>query len=161
MRSHAHRLFAASISLFAVAACSDREAAPVASSGTSNASASVSASAKASAASAAPETPVGAFWTWVARNVATINNDPATASKELSTRLATVDPGLVWEVTPSKDGSRPQLVIPADGDEELFPKVREVVNAAPQFEGLEVLAFKQRGLVDGTKIDLGGLSVLR
>lgn len=62
---------------------------------------------------------------------------------ELQTRLMLVDRNLGFEISRRK-GLRREIVITANGLTELFPLVREIVEAAPDFDIWDIKAFKQR-----------------
>jgi hypothetical protein len=86
-----------------------------------------------------------AFWAWVSQHLAELKavktgQEPIAA--QLGAEVEKVDPGLTYELS---IGQTPfELIISADGKKELFPLVRQLVEAAPPLEGTKVIAFRPR-----------------
>lgn len=87
-----------------------------------------------------------AFWTWFRANEADF---PATSEfdaaygEELSSRLADIKSGLVYEVA-IRDDAENELIISGDGIKELIPFVQDVANSAPVIDGWKIIAFRPR-----------------
>jgi hypothetical protein len=64
------------------------------------------------------------------------------AYDELLGQLQEIDPGLYLELATDPSGC--ELIVTADGEEDLFPQARAVVAAAPQIEGWTIHALKPR-----------------
>lgn len=86
------------------------------------------------------------FWKWFSSNQNRFEHFERNQEKlmnELGAALAIYKEGLVFEVGANKDGSR-DLVISADGIEELFPAVSKLVSSAPRLNGWKIVAFRPR-----------------
>lgn len=96
------------------------------------------------------------FWEWFQANEADF---PSTAEfdaaygDELADRLATIKPGLVYEISIPDEGER-TLIISADGMKELIPFVRDLVDSAPNLSGWRIIAFRPR-MDDYARFGLG------
>ena len=99
---------------------------------------------------------LGDFWSWLAANTERIQSAPGdtTLSGELSRRFEQCYPGLTWEITLSDSGPW-TFCVSADGNGELFDRVRAAVADAPPLRGWEVKAFRQRGSLDA-EIEMNG-----
>lgn len=107
-----------------------------------------------------PLDPVAAFWTFVVEQVAqlrAVTSGEAPVLAGLTAALQKIDPRLAFDITATTQPI--ELAISADGLLELFPLVKQIVAAAPQLDGLTVVAFKQRGPIDGVEITLGDRSL--
>lgn len=104
--------------------------------------------------------PIDEFWVWFA-NKGESFRDPerihSSALDQMRDHLYKIQPGLTYELCVS-NGRTTELVISADGDRNLFPKVFEVVDAAPNLVGWKITAFRQPGKIDG-KIEMNGISL--
>ena len=97
--------------------------------------------------------PTDAFWAWVVENRSGIVGEIQAfktggagsdlSISQLGARLGRIDPGLVHEVGMA-DPDTLDVVISAEGVTELFAKVLEVVNRAPNVSGLKITPFRQR-----------------
>lgn len=105
--------------------------------------------------------PEAAFWEWFAKNEVRLaeaaKKDPVAPMNEISDTLEqTVQQGLIAELAvDSTPGAKSTVVISADGDKKLFPRVKAVVAAAPALTRWKVVAFRQRRSPDET-LELGG-----
>lgn len=83
------------------------------------------------------------FWSWLLENQAELageHSELAELLDELLEELHLVDPGLYFEI---ESTTRPrELVLTAEGHEELFPLVESLVASAPSLEGWEFTALK-------------------
>lgn len=89
------------------------------------------------------------FWAWFAveqgRLADQVIEHPETVMEEIQKRLAEHEPQLLAELSLGEHRLGPHgLVISADGRAELFPKVRQLVAAAPKLERWDVIAFRPR-----------------
>lgn len=86
------------------------------------------------------------FWSWFQENEA---NFPQTSNfdKEygsvLSEQLASVEAGLVYEITVPVDGKK-EFIISADGIKALIPTVQNLVDTAPTLNDWDIIAFRPR-----------------
>ncbi|MFK7927662.1 MAG: hypothetical protein AB8H79_05720 [Myxococcota bacterium] len=90
-----------------------------------------------------------AFWNWFVENEerlrkavaadarAVLENDP------MGAELQKVHPALLFELSVTRDQSKQELTITADGNRDAFPAVEALVRAAPSLEHWQVLAFRQ------------------
>src|SRR5262249_12888012 len=87
------------------------------------------------------------FWAWLAANTSRLQSHGREAvpniADDLSRAFEKSYPGLVWEITPSDSGPW-VFCVSADGNRELFDRVRSAVNAVPKIPGWEIKAFRQR-----------------
>ena len=95
----------------------------------------------------ANESPEAKFWSWFGSTHESFRSiDKAKDGEELLDllleRLHDFDPELYFEVTqPLKDGSN-ELIISAEGVRAKFPRVEELVAAAPNIPDWRIIAFK-------------------
>jgi hypothetical protein len=110
---------------------------------------------------AAPASASG-FWSWMATNEVRLADatkvNPRAAMEEISSHLETEKPGLIAEVGVEPKGPH-LLVVSADGDKKLFPAVKELAAAAPALKRWKVVAFRPRGDVAGTTIEIGSTKI--
>ena len=104
------------------------------------------------------ETKVESNWDWLAaktnRIQARLKQEFSQIHKEIQENFERFYPGMVWEITPVP--SAPWLFcVSADGNPKLFPRVVEVVRAAPTISGWRIQAFRPRGSLKVT-LDMGG-----
>lgn len=90
----------------------------------------------------------GEFWKWFESNqhpYLFINNDNMLEREEIVNRfgekLHEFHEGLFFLIGGNPDGPQ-ELIITAEGIKENFPKVEELVNAAPEIPGWKIIAFK-------------------
>ena len=101
------------------------------------------------------------FWTWFQLSEkdfrSTTGFDEA-YGEDLSFRLSSIEPGLVYEISIPKEGQK-ELIISADGISDLIPVVRQLVESAPRLSDWKIIAFRPR-LDDytGFKLDYGELT---
>jgi hypothetical protein len=88
------------------------------------------------------------FWNWFIENqhpYLFIHNenmqDRDDAMENFTKKLHEFNEGLYFLIGGSEGGPQ-ELIITAEGVREYFPKVEELVNAAPEIEGWKILAFK-------------------
>jgi hypothetical protein len=96
--------------------------------------------------------PIEDFWQWFESNrklYEELDDDQIGDHLDpIYQRLAEITPGLAVDISRiMPDGVR-ELVISANGNVELFPKVKEIVAAAPKFDRWAVIAFRQRVLIE-------------
>ncbi|HUQ70065.1 MAG TPA: hypothetical protein VM165_11105 [Planctomycetaceae bacterium] len=98
------------------------------------------------------------FWMWLAANASRIRaggrNATGNFATEISRAFERSYPDLVWEITPKESGSW-VFCVSADGNPDLFEKVRTAVAAAPSIPDWKILAFRQRGSLDAV-IEMNG-----
>src|SRR5215813_2407833 len=98
------------------------------------------------------------FWDWLAANTGRIQSglrqNPQGLAGEIGRVFKQSYPDLAWEISPAP--SPPWVFcVSADGNSQLFPKVVQAVQAAPQLPGWKVQAFRPRGSLTA-EIDMGG-----
>ncbi|MFT3709476.1 MAG: hypothetical protein QM817_17715 [Archangium sp.] len=100
-----------------------------------------------------------AFWTWVKANRhRLVAGAEESAIDELAAKLQEVEPALTIQLT--ADGkSTPRLAIGCNGDEDLIPAVKRLVESAGTIEGLKVVAFGQRLSPKTLEIDVDGFQL--
>lgn len=89
-------------------------------------------------------TKVSDFWEYITDHETNISSDPniALMFNEIEFELNKVHSDLVFEF--SSEAIQPRhFVISADGVKSHFPAVEELVSAAPRFQNLEIIAFRQ------------------
>lgn len=94
---------------------------------------------------------IEAFWKWFVDNQQSFENLPRPHDSEsvhqqldqIRNELIKISDGLVAEVSKNQEGFR-DLTISAEGDKDKFPIVREIVDKAPQIQGWNIVAFRQR-----------------
>jgi hypothetical protein len=96
----------------------------------------------------------GDFWAWLAANTSRIQaagtgrrGAEDVAIGELSRAFKKSYPDLVWEIAPTDTGPW-TFCVSADGNLQLFDRVKSAVAAAPPIPGWEIKAFRQRGSLD-------------
>jgi hypothetical protein len=86
-----------------------------------------------------------AFWAWVSQHLdelKAIKTGQEPAAFQLKAQLAQVNPQLVYELGVKKQPF--EVIISADGNQALFPLVKELVAAAPKLDGATAIAFRPR-----------------
>ena len=100
-----------------------------------------------------PDDDIQAFWSLFrarARELAESESADSAVYDALVGKLQTIDPGLYLEF--STDDAECELIVTADGKQELFSIARAVVAAAPEIEGWTIRALKPRlGLPEVTR----------
>ena len=99
---------------------------------------------------------IAQFWQWFAANrrpLVADSDPPPELLPQIGARIRTIHPGLSWEL--ELDGSPRKFIVSAQGDVELFPLVREVVDRAPGFTDISIIAFRQPNPGD-VAIEIGG-----
>ena len=94
----------------------------------------------------AKDTEEATFWKWFSSNQSRFEHferDQEELMDELGSSLEAYKKGIVFEVGAVKEDSR-DLVISADGIEDLFPAVSKLVAAAPKLAGWKIVAFRPR-----------------
>jgi hypothetical protein len=98
------------------------------------------------------------FWAWLAANTSKIQSSGRNAARDLADELSRAFQksyrDLVWEITPRESGPW-VFCVSADGNRELFDRVKSAVDAAPAIAGWEIVAFRQRGSLDA-EIEMNG-----
>lgn len=96
--------------------------------------------------SVAAQDPIVAFWTWFQQHqnrLRQFESDPGKYLQEIHTQVKKIGDGLTIELEPPQNGII-NLTFSADGDQELFPLVRSIVDKAPPIKGWHFIAFRQR-----------------
>ncbi|MEW6747815.1 MAG: hypothetical protein AB1486_34260 [Planctomycetota bacterium] len=86
---------------------------------------------------------IGEFWSWFAQHksdLARLSSDRSPVLDELLQRLQRIDRHLYFEICTNSDPH--ELIVTAEGRQELFPLVDAVVAAAPRVEGWVFIALK-------------------
>ena len=94
----------------------------------------------------ANKTKANLFWNWFEQNeprIFQLEADQENILDEISARLAKYQVGLAFEIS-NEDAGKREFIISADGLEELFSAVIDLVAAAPEFERWSILAFRPR-----------------
>lgn len=90
--------------------------------------------------------PIVAFWTWFQQHqnrLRQFESDPGKYLQEIHTQVKKIGDGLTIELEPPQNGII-NLTFSADGDQQLFPLVRSIVDKAPPIKGWHFIAFRQR-----------------
>ncbi len=93
-----------------------------------------------------PQDPVVQFWTWFQLNEKKLQDFRAYPSErlgEIHQQLQRISKGLIIEADLNSTGAR-KIVFSADGNEDLFFAVQDIVKKAPRLAGWEFIAFRQR-----------------
>lgn len=93
-----------------------------------------------------PQDPVLQFWTWFQLNEKRLKNypeDPQRYLLEIQTHSKRIVDGLAIELELPIEGIR-HMTFSADGNIDLFPIVKEIVQKAPPLAGWKFIAFRQR-----------------
>lgn len=105
------------------------------------------------------ETPEQQFWKWFQDNDSALfdfERDQERVFDRLAKELHKVNPDLVFEFGPKKDGRR-DFVISADGIRQAFPAVESLFAAAPPLPRWRIIEFRPRRTPHD--ISIGGLTV--
>ena len=90
--------------------------------------------------------PVESFWKWFKANEKRLRKfeaDPNKYLNELLEQAKKMKPGLAIELEPPQNGII-HMTVSADGNEDLFELVQQVVGKAPAIKGWKFIAFRQR-----------------
>lgn len=90
--------------------------------------------------------PIENFWKWFRANekrLRKFEDDPDAYLNEMLEQAKKIRPGLAIELEPPKNGII-RMTVSADGNEDLFDLVRQVVSKAPAIRGWTFIAFRQR-----------------
>lgn len=90
--------------------------------------------------------PVANFWKWFKANekrLRKFEQDPDAYLNELLQQAKKIRPGLAIELEPPQNGII-HMTVSANGNEDLFDLVRQVINEAPAVKGWKFIAFRQR-----------------
>ena len=90
--------------------------------------------------------PIGNFWNWFKENekrLRKFEKDPDTYLNEVLTEAKKIQPGLAIEFELPKNDVI-NMTVSADGDRNLFAIVKDIVAKAPQIDGWNFIAFRQR-----------------
>ena len=101
------------------------------------------------------------FWEWFVLNsaeLATVKTGKERVCSELDKLLTNVEKGLTWEFGPSVEGVR-EFTISADGNKELFPRVKKLAAAAPVLPKWKVHALRQRRIIRAMTLTIDGDTV--
>lgn len=80
------------------------------------------------------------FWEWFSKNsieVMAIRTGQEPIIQKLSAQLNRYHSGVTWEIGPG------EFILSADGSKANIAPVKRLVAAAPKFDGIEVIAFRQ------------------
>lgn len=90
--------------------------------------------------------PEQAFWTWFEAHqteLLAVKSGQEKIVSELAKQLRKINPSLVFEFGPEKNGRR-QFTVSADGIKDAFPAVEALCSAAPTLPTWKILKFRQR-----------------
>ena len=90
--------------------------------------------------------PVESFWKWFKANEKRLRKfeaDPDKYLNELLEQAKKMKPGLAIELEPPQNGII-HMTVSADGNEDLFELVQQVIGKAPAIKGWKFVAFRQR-----------------
>ena len=105
------------------------------------------------------------FWKWFSKNNITYYSEIENLDirdqifDDLTIELKKIHEELVFEFSPIHENGIREFTISADGLEEVFPYVEELVAKAPSFEKWQINSFRQRVPGDGLTIDFGDYKV--
>lgn len=105
------------------------------------------------------------FWNWFEKNQETYYTEIENLQikeeifDELSKRLRDVNEDLVFEFSPKRKNNIKEFTISADGIEEIFPIVENLIKKAPKLKKWKFNAFRQPILGDDFKINYGDLKI--
>ncbi len=108
--------------------------------------------------------PVAGFWNWFRENESRLKkfeSDPGKYLDELLKQVKKIRDGLAIELQPPANGVI-NMTVSADGDIDLFPLVKNIVEKAPRIKGWNFIAFRQRVPADkiaGMKVKLQNLEL--
>jgi hypothetical protein len=99
------------------------------------------------------------FWAWFANEQSKLRNiPPGEVAEIVFPRLRKIHSGIGVEVT--FDGPKPELVLTAYGDANLFPLIRQIVATTPSPLDWNVVALKQaRGFAFKVRFDQSSIEV--
>ncbi|MBU6453517.1 MAG: hypothetical protein KGS72_17190 [Cyanobacteria bacterium REEB67] len=86
------------------------------------------------------------FWTWFnlhQQDLSAMNGPDAPIFPEIGQHIKAIDDSLVFEIGPAPEGEK-EFAVSANGNEALFPLVKNIVAAAPQIKGWKIVAFRQK-----------------
>ncbi len=90
---------------------------------------------------------ISRFWQWFEQNAADLldmaRGDEQAARKKIDNRLKSLNRLLVPEVHYDPKTGKAVFVLSADGIEQIFPVVEQVIGAAPDIPGWSFVAFRQ------------------
>lgn len=90
---------------------------------------------------------VALFWQWFEGSEQAYHNLPEDQLEnlfdQLERKLHKVNKELVFEFSAELVSGKREFIISADGLEEAFPSVIELVDRAPELKGFDIIAFKQ------------------
>ena len=90
-----------------------------------------------------------AFWVWFTENelrlrkAAEADAQAVVEGDPMNAELEKVHPGLLFELSQQTIDGKQEIIISADGNREVFPAVKALVQAAPPLEHWHVTAFRQ------------------
>ena len=90
--------------------------------------------------------PIENFWRWFKANerrLRKFENDPDRHLTEMLVQAKKIQPGLAIELEPPKNGII-HMTASADGNEDLFGLVENIIAKAPAIKGWKFIAFRQR-----------------
>ena len=97
--------------------------------------------------------PIEKFWTWFCENEKAYRNfqdNPGKYLNEILSKAKKIADGLAIELEPLNEGII-NMTISADGVADLFLKVEQIVEKAPEIYGWKFYAFRQRMPIDKVK----------
>lgn len=90
--------------------------------------------------------PIENFWKWFKANqkrLRKFEDDPDRHLTEMLVQTKKIQPGLAIELEPPKNGII-HMTVSADGNEDLFGLVKNIIAKAPAIKGWKFIAFRQR-----------------
>ncbi|HRN58281.1 MAG TPA: hypothetical protein PLL71_17600 [Agriterribacter sp.] len=90
--------------------------------------------------------PIENFWKWFKANQKRLSNfeeNPDSYLTEMLVQAKKIQPGLAIELEPPQNGII-RMTVSADGNEDLFGLVKNIIAKAPAIKGWQFIAFRQR-----------------
>lgn len=108
--------------------------------------------------------PIAGFWNWFRENESRLKkfeSDPDKYLDELLKQVKKIREGVAIELQPPVNGII-NMTVSADGDIDLFPLVKNIIERSPRIKGWNFIAFRQRMPADkiaGMKVKLQDLEL--
>ena len=105
------------------------------------------------------------FWKWFAKNQKYIYENVENKDKQeelfddISSRLHKIDENLAFEFSPIHENKIREFSISADGIEESFPAVENLIAKSPKIKNWQFNAFRQRVPGDEMMLDFGEFKI--
>jgi hypothetical protein len=105
--------------------------------------------------------PKSEFWKWFIKHQEELfhfESNQDSLFNQLGTKLKNVNPNLVFEFGPIRNGMR-EFCISADGIKDVFPAVIDLIEKAPDLPNWEFYSFRQRVPGDSIVIKMGDVEL--